>query len=1019
MGSVRREAVAIIGMSCRVPGAMGIEAFWRNLRDGVESIGSIPDKMIEARRNVDGQLPPNFVGRGSYLKDTELFDHSFFGLSLRDAKIMDPQQRLFIEHVWTAIEDAGYDPQRLGERVAVIGGGGPSRHILDAFDYFGHDPSTLFEVVATGSANAMVMRASYLLDLKGESTYIYTACSTTLVAIDMACRTLLDHRADVAIAGGTALWLPQQEGYEYVEGMILSSDGRCRAFDAKADGTVWGNGVGVVVLKRLDEALRDRDPIRALVVGSWVNNDGRQAKASFAAPSAVGQADAIQCAYEEAGIDLSTVTFIEAHGTGTTVGDPLEVEGLHRVFGKGSGPGTCALGSVKTNIGHLDPVAGIASVIKTVLSLEHRQIPASLHFTRPNPAIDFSQGPFFVNTELRPWETRGGPRRAGVNSFGVGGTNAHIILEEAPPLAAAVPSPRPRQLVTLSARSATALAAMTEELRAHLEQHPGLDLADVAFTRSLGRRQHDVRRAIVAADVAALSAALAHGGQASTRPVAEGAKLSFVFPGQGSQHPRMAQELYEAEPDFRQDVDDCTEVLESALGRDLREVLFPASGREAWATDELRQTALTQPALFVIEYTLARQWMRWGLRPEAMLGHSVGEYVAACLAGVFHPADALLLVAERGRLTQAAPRGSMLAVPLSESELAPRLQAGIDLAAINGPRQCVVSGPDALIADLEGELAAEGIEGSRLHTSHAFHSSMLQDAADAFEAEVRQTKLKPPQIPYLSNVTGTWITAQEATEPQYWARHLRAPVRFWDCLSTLRASGRWQFIEVGPGHVLTGLLSQERPPGEVVFPSLRHPTRGVSDYDVLFKSLGELWSRHAPVDWESFYAHEQRRRVSLPHYPFDKAWCALYEPGEEFKLVEKALGGRRLGAAPGEVTPPPGGAAAEPRAEGAIQERPASYHRPYVAPRGEIETRIAELFGRSLGVQGLGADDHFLDFGAHSLMLVPLSHQLRVMFNVKIGMRLIYENPTPAQLAQAIQRLIAEREAEEKEAGER
>jgi acyl transferase domain-containing protein len=1015
-----REPVAIIGMSGRFPGAKSVDELWANLRGGVESIGRIPEAVVEARRDPRGNLPPNFVPMGSHLADTEWFDPHFFGVTLRDAKLWDPQQRLFIEHAWAAVEDAGYDVNELGERVAVYAGGGPSRHVLDALDVFGHDAGTLFEVVATGVANAMAMRASHLFNLRGESIYIYTACSTSLVALDMACRAVLDGRADVALAGGTALWLPQQEGYEHVPGMILSSDGHCRAFDARADGTVWGNGVAVVVVKPLARALADRDPVRAVVLGSAVNNDGRFNKFSFAAPSAQGQAQVIRAAYEECGVAPDTITYVEAHGTGTTVGDPLEVEGLHLAFGRGAGQNTCALGSVKTNIGHLDPVAGLASVAKTVLSMEHGEIPATLHFRRPNPAIDFAAGPFFVNAELRPWGRRGGlPRRAGVNSFGVGGTNAHVILEERPAPPPAEPSARPSQLVTLSARSPKAVAAMARDLKAHLEARPGLALEDVAFTRAVGRRQFDHRLALVARDVPSLLRAL----EAPPAPVHAsfkgGAKVAFLFPGQGSQAAGMAEELYRCEPEFRRDVDDCAEVLEGALGLDVRALLFAgAEGREA-AEAKMRQTAVTQPLLFVVEYALARQWGRWGVAPDAMLGHSVGEYVAACLAGVFNPGEALLLLAERGRLVQAAPPGDMLAVGCSEAELAPLLGPALDLAAVNGPAQCVASGPPEAIAALEAAAAAAGVASTRLRTSHAFHSALLDEVVPRFEAAVRRFKPKPPKVPFVSNVTGAFITDAQAVDPRYWAQHLRAPVRFWAGVEALRAAGHRVFLEVGPGRALSRLLGAHPPEApELVRPSLRAPKGPDSDYDAMLRALGDLWSHRVSIKWRGFWADERRNRVRLPPYPFEKVWCALYQPGEEFKLVEKALGGQRLG---GSVVGPREGGGAEAEAEGGgggrgdeaparrPGERPPSYGRPYVEPRDENERKIAEVFGRALGIDRLGADDDLMELGGHSLMLVAITNHLRAMFDVPIPARVVIENPTPAALAEAIAELVAQK----------
>ncbi|MEQ1503481.1 MAG: beta-ketoacyl synthase N-terminal-like domain-containing protein [Myxococcota bacterium] len=1009
MSRDRRAPIAIIGLSGRFPGASGVDRFWANLAAGHEAITRIPEAMVDARRDAKGSLPANFVPMGAHLDGTEWFDHDHFGLSNRDAKLMDPQQRLFVEHAWTAVEDAGHDPATLGRRVAVYAGGGPSRHVLDALDHFGHDGGTLFEVVATGVTHAMAMRVSHLFGFTGESVYLYTACSTSLVAVDLACRALEDGRADVAIAGGTALWLPQGEGWDYIEGMILSKDGHCRPFDADATGTVWGNGVGVVVLKPLDAALRDGDPIRAVVVGSFHNNDGGADKHSFASPSATGQADAIASAYRECGVDPASVTFVEAHGTGTVVGDPLEVDSLHRVFGRGRGPGTVALGSVKGNIGHLDPAAGVASLVKTVLALEHRQIPPTVHFRRPNPRIDFDGGPFHVPTALTPWEPApGAPRRAGINSFGVGGANCHLIVEEAPPTESGS-SPRPVQPVILSARTPAALDRMAAELADHLEAHPGLALADVAYTRALGRRAWPIRAAVVAEDgpsaVRRLRAGVeGHRAEPNATPV-------FLFPGQGSQAVGMAHELYAAEPSFRDDLDDCAALLYDALGVDLRDLLFPPDGDAAAAEAALTRTEIAQPALFAVCFALARLWNRFGVIGSAAMGHSVGEYVAACLAGVFSPADAFRLLVERGRAMGAMPEGAMLAVSLGERHAGELLVDGLALAAINGPEQCVVCGPRAAVDAAARTLAAAGVPTTPLRTSHAFHHpALMAEAAEAFRAVVRGVELHPPSTPVVSNVTGTWLTDGQATDPDYWATHLRSPVRWADGLRTLRQGGHRLFLEVGPGRVLSGLFAADRarPEGEVCLPSLPHRRSG-GDHATFFGSLAGAWSRGASVDWAAVFAAESRRRVRLPPYPFEKAWCALYAPGEEYRLVEKALGAQRLGYGPEGARPAEPAAAPHAGAlPGVVAERPASLG-PFVAPTSDVETLLCELFGRALGLRALGVDDDLWDLGAQSLMVVGITNHLRAELDVNVTPAQVFENTTVRALARVVDAMRAPR----------
>lgn len=980
--SAGREPIAIVGMSGRFPAAPTLERFWENLVAGHEAIERIPEPLIEARRGPDGELPPNFVPMGSRLADTEWFDHRHFGLSHRDARLMDPQQRLFVEHTWTAIEDAGYDPRRLGDEVAVYTGGGPSRHVLDALDAFGHDGGTLFEVVATGVASAMAMRVSHLFGFTGESVYLYTACSTSLVAVDLACRALLDGRADVAIAGGTALWLPQQEGWDYVEGMILSRDGHCRAFDADATGTVWGCGVGVVVLKRLSDAVRDRDPIRAIVRGSAQNNDGGAGKKSFAAPSSEGQARAIRRAYAEAELAPSSVSFVEAHGTGTPIGDPEEIVGLHAVFGRGRGERTIALGSVKTNIGHLDPAAGVAALVKTVLSLEQRMIPPTLHFERPNPAIDFAAGPFHVTTRPIPWVAApGAPRRAGINSFGVGGANCHLIVDEAPSRPG-TPSVSGHQVVPLSARTEGALTQMAEALADAVERDPGLDLADIAYTHAVGRTVFPVRAPFVAADRPGLVRALRNRlapVHASTAP-----RVAFLFPGQGAQTVQMAGDLYRSEPSFRQDLDDCAALVEHEIDVDIRDLLYGNPAESGEAETALARTSIAQPTLFAVCFALARWWMDAGVRPTALLGHSVGELVCACLADVMSPATAIALVAARGQLMERCPEGRMLAVALSESAALELAGPGIDLAAVNGPRQCVVSGEPAAIDALARKLAAAGVETATLRTSRAFHAAAMQPAADAFAARVRGVRLSPPTLPFVSNVTGRWIEDDEATDPTYWARQLRQPVRFCDGLATLRSAGHRVLIEVGPGRTLSRLAGEDasRPKDEVCLPSLRLRRNAGTDHEVLLGSLGAAWAHGVDVRWDVLH-DGQRRRVRLPSYPFERVWCALYAPGDEYALVQKALGAQRLGL-------------------GADRPAPRA-----IEPPSDDERRIAEVFARALGVGEIGPDDDAVELGIHSLMMVSITNQLRAALGVNLPLALVFEHPTPRALAAKVAELRA------------
>jgi non-ribosomal peptide synthase protein (TIGR01720 family) len=864
------EGIAVVGMAGRFPGAAGVDEFWSNLRAGVESIRRYtPEELREA--GVDPKLYENdgYVPARGAVDGVEWFDAAFFGVPPREAEVTDPQHRLFLEVAWEALERAGVDPQRAPGRVGVYAGCGMNTYAqtLNSFGRFAKSVGGLTALVGSDK-DYLATRVSYKLGLSGPSVVVQSACSTSLVAVHLAAQALLSYQCDVALAGGASLMLPQA-GYLWQQGSILSRDGHCRAFDARSSGTILGGGAGAVVLKRLEDALADGDNVIAVIRGSAINNDGA-AKVGYTAPSVEGQAEVISEAQSLAGVPAETITYVEAHGTGTELGDPIEIAALNRAFraGGATGTGFCAIGSVKTNIGHLDAAAGVTGFIKTSLALEKGEIPPSLHFESPNPAIDFAGSPFSVASKLTKWPTSDGfPRRAGVSSFGIGGTNAHVVMEQAPPRHPSAPPSRTAQLLVLSARTETALAAMAQRLAAHLDAHPEQPLADVAWTLQQGRRGFAHRMAVVAPDRAAAVRALA--GEAPARAAGGRAGTSqpsavFLFPGQGAQYAGMARGLYEREPVFRDELDRCAEILRPHLGLDLRDVVFSDDA------DRLKQTALTQPTLFAVEYAIAKQWMSWGIAPESMIGHSVGEYVAACLAGVFSLEDALALVAERGRLMQSLPAGSMLAVPLPAAQVEPTLGGSVSVATINGPDRCVVSGPGDEIARLEAELVGRGIEAKRVETSHAFHSPMMDPILDAFTARVRQTVRNAPELRWVSNLTGTWITPDEAVDPAYWASHLRQAVRFADCVATLAAEGRERvFIECGPGRTLSSLVKRQVP-GSVSINSIRHPDDAADDLEVLLGALGRAWAAGVDVDWTAVHGGDERRRVVLPTYPFER-----------------------------------------------------------------------------------------------------------------------------------------------------
>ncbi len=937
--------IAIIGMSCRFPGANDIESFWRNLVHGVESVTVLPGQEPAAA----GAQAARHVQAASSVSDIEQFDAPFFGYTPREAELMDPQQRLFLECAWEALESAGRPPDRCRGQVGVYAGAGMNTYLINnVHPSRGFPPGCTFlasadelQVLLGSERDFLPTRVSYKLNLLGPSVNVQTACSTALVAVHLACQGLLNGECDLALAGAATVLTPQGAGYFHQPDMIWSSDGHCRAFDARADGTVFGNGVGVVALKLLSEALADGDPIQAVIKGSAVNNDGG-VKAGFTAPSVEGQARLIGEALAIAGVDAGSIGYVEAHGTGTALGDPMEVAALTQIFRQHTqARQTCAIGSVKTNLGHLGWAAGIAGLIKTVLALKHRQIPATLHFSSPNPKIDFTASPFYVNPALIDWRSDGAPRRAGVSAFGMGGTNAHIVLEEAPPQGeASLPEPAGPQegaeksafhLLALSARNGQALQDLAARYQAFFSERPAASLADVCHTANTGRSHFEQRAAFVAESTEELRQQLGAfaqtpPGDARSAEASQPGKIAFLFTGQGSQYLGMGRELYATQPTFRRALERCDEILRPLLGESLLELLYPSHpdptqepyGRSGpcprpddrsdrhqsreWPaptnatgsretsgagnalrslpegerifedSSRLDQTAYTQPALFALEYALAELWKSWGVEPDAVLGHSVGEYVAACVAGVFSLEDGLKLVAARGRLMGALPAEGAMAAVLADAETvaaAIQAQAGVAaIAAVNAPGNVVISGERKVVEAVSADLAVWGIEVRPLNVSHAFHSPLMLPMIEEFGQIAQQASFSPPRIKLISNLTGKPIAAEIAT-PDYWRRHILQPVQFQAGIETLANAGIDILLEVGPKPTLLGLARQcldaaSRPAH--LLPSL---CPGQDDGQTLLASLGELYTRGWSVDWAAVEPG-RGRRLSLPTYPFQR-----------------------------------------------------------------------------------------------------------------------------------------------------
>ncbi|HEY9405349.1 MAG TPA: beta-ketoacyl synthase N-terminal-like domain-containing protein [Pyrinomonadaceae bacterium] len=987
--------IAIIGMAGRFPGASDLDKFWRNLRSGVDSIGHFTEEeLLDSGFPLEVIRHPDFVGAKGVLDDADMFDAAFFGISPREAELMDPQHRLLMECAWEALEDAGYDSEKYDGRISVFTSTGLNTYL--PFNICSHPGLALkvggFHLSICNDKDFVATRIAYAMNLKGVGVNISTACSSSLVSLHFACQNLLTHQSDMALVGAVTVHFPQKVGHIYEAGAAYSPDGRCRPFDATPSGLIDGNGVATVVLKRLDDARAAGDTIYAVVKGTAVNNDGRE-KVGYTAPSIEGQTAVICEALEIAGVDPDTISYVEAHGTATPLGDPIEVEGLTHAFRKSTQRmGYCGLGSVKSNIGHADTAAGLAGLMKIVLGMRHGQLAPSLHFQLPNPKLRLEESPFYVVSQLKEWP-RGEhhPRRAGISSFGVGGTNAHAIIEEAPTEQAVAPS-RPHQLLMLSARTPSALEDSIRRLANHLRSHPHANLPDVAYTLQLGRRTFNRRAVLSATSVPEAIAALEESKRIRTGVADNAQSIAFMFPGQGSQYPGMARDLYEREQTFREEIDRCAELLEPELGRDLRRILFaePAEADDA----ELQQTAVAQPSLFAVEYSLAKLWHSWGIRPAAMIGHSIGEYVAACLAGVFSLPDALKIVAARGRLMQSMQPGVMLAVSLPEDEVRPLVAGLLEIAAVNSQSMCIVSGSVAAAEEFEARLNERNLICKRLYTSHAFHSSMMEPMLKPFQQAMESIRLSPPQIPFISNLTGDWINAQDAVRPAYWSDHLRNTVRFSAGLKTLLAELPYILLEVGPGRVLTGLARQiGAVPQPQCHTTLPHATETVDDQQFLLATLGQLWLSGAPVDWPSYYRDERRRRIPLPTYPFQRQryWIEPRKP-EQTVATRSAV----LLAAPQdspELNDMPIGDDTLPR-----HERP-DLGCEYVAPSNEQETVLAEIWQELLGVSRIGIHDNFFDLGGHSLLATQILARLRQGYGARLELNDLFQNQTIAELS--------------------
>lgn len=994
----RNSDIAVIGMSGRFPGANTIDELWELLKAGKETTRFFTEDELDASIPARLKTDPLYVKARGVIDGAEEFDATFFGLSPKVAQLMDPQQRIFLEIAWETLEQTGYLPHHYDGRVGVFAGCGNNTYYQKNIP--GHtdliDQVGAFQVMTLNEKDYIASRTAYQLNLKGPAVSVYSACSTSLLAITQAVQCIRNGQCEVALAGGASITTPIHSGHLYQEGAMLSQDGHCRSFDADAQGTVFSDGAGVVLLKSREAALRDGDTIYAVIKGVGVNNDGG-GKGSFTAPSSEGQAGAISMAIADAAIDPATISYVEAHGTATPLGDPIEIDGLTQAFGEQPNRQFCAIGSIKSNMGHLTQAAGVAGLIKTTLALFHKQLPASINFKTPNPAIDFANSPFFVNTHLSDWKAVGDlPRRAGVSSFGVGGTNVHVILEEFGEERPKSAEGRPIQLISWSAKSSQSLNAYTQKLAQVAEQLDDTTLADLAFTLQTTRVSFGHRRFIVATTSAELKQKLqAEQAKPSlSKAVQRPDEVVFMFPGQGSQYLNMGRWLYEHESVFRQAIDSCAALLHPHLDLDIRRVMYPES-MDLEAEQRLKNTRYTQPALFVTEYALAQLWMSWGIEPSVFCGHSIGEFVAAHLAGIVSLPDALMLITARGRMVSERPRGSMLSVRRPASVIARMMPDTISMAAVNSHTLCVVAGPDEDIADFARLLDEQEIPNQPLATSHAFHSSMMEPIVGEFARIVRTVSLNRPMKPIVSTVSGTWLTDAQATDPMYWANHLRATVQFADALDTIIALENPLLLEVGPGHVTATLARQQvgKKPIPVLAGLANLPDWSTSCQSLL-TTLGQLYQNGIEPNWKAFYDGQQRVKVNAPTYAFDKTYCWLEpieaQPKNSSFDTHKQIG--LVSNAPVDQQP--------------VTDLPdrSLVALPIITPKtmrkNALISRINQLLEEASGIEmeGVSPDTSFLEIGLDSLLMTQVALTLKKEFGLPITFRQLTSTYTSPEL---------------------
>ncbi|WP_346836051.1 type I polyketide synthase [Paenibacillus polymyxa] len=977
--------IAVTGMAGRFPGATDRDEFWTNISQGRESLTWLTDNDLK-RAGVDEERiqDPHYVKAAFKLDGIANFDAAFFGFTPKEAALMDPQLRLLLETSWHALEDSGCAIDAYGGRVGVFVGASTSQYLMrNILSNYGSERIDEMRTIWIGNdLNYLATMLSYKLNLTGPSINVQSACSTSLTTVAMACQSLLNYECDMALAGGCKIAVPQEVGYTYTPGEIVSIDGHCRPFDSRGSGTVLGSGLGMVVLKRLKDAVQDHDQIISVIKGSAVNNDG-SSKVGYTAPSISGESRVIRDAQILSEVEADTITYIETHGTATELGDPIEIQALTEAFEPFTDKKQfCALGAVKANIGHLDTASGIAGLIKTCLVLKNGMIPPVIHYEVSNKNIDFASTPFYVPTQLSKWKPDCGVRRAGVSSFGFGGTNVHVVLEEALE-SRTTHSHRVGQLLLLSGKSRRAVEQTASNLATFLKNNADVDYRNAIYTMGKGRKQFDYRSHLVCESREELIAKLEKAPECVRSMEGSSSGVVFMFPGQGVQYIGMAKELYETEGVFREEAVRCASILKELIHYDLIDFLFHSNGNEE-NQQFISETQNTHVAMFVIEYATAKLLMNWGIVPAAMIGHSIGEYVAACLSGVMDLKTTLRLVAERGRIIQSLAKGSMLSVHMSAEEAMKYCGDHISLAVDNTDTLSVLSGETDEIL-LLAEALDENTPSRILHTSHAFHSFMMREGEEAFRNVLKTVDFHSPNIPYISNVTGDWVGLEDVSDPEYWISHMTGTVKFREGTLKLKDNNFRFFFEIGPGNTLSTFMRQNLKDTESIsiWSTIQDANHAGGDSTYLLNTLGKAWTLGLRFDINAFYEAEDLYKISVPGYPFHSTpyW------------INARLTGQK---------PAPNVPLEEKASEDELPEDRTDLSTSYIPPDNDLEKILKEILEEVMGIRSIGVTDNFIELGGHSLIAAQVISRIRDMFGLEISLKQFMDNPTIREVADTI-----------------